>query len=155
MAMPPTKVEQVERLMRALMMRESELQSTEETLRRTTVRRASLQAAIGDLRTTIAQLIGDEDVPAEVLARAPPEVQRLALAEHRQRADGTLLERVLGYVNGTPRMVEAPEVSQALSISVDNVRTVLSKLKARGQIARFETGTYCSLAHANKIRGEP
>jgi hypothetical protein len=154
-SMPPSKFEQVERLIRALVVREGELAASDEVVRKATLRSESLRAAIRDLRATIEQLISDGGVPAEILARAPLEIQRLAADPMRLRTEGTLLARVLAFVESLPRAVEAAEISQALGIHVDSVRTVLSKLKARGQIERLETGQYCSMQHAHDIRGEP
>ncbi len=148
--MAPTKTEQIESLARALVRRQDELRANEEMIEKAKLRSSSLEQAIRDLRATIAQLVGEGDAPQEVLDRA----QRIANIPTAD-TEGTLLERVLAYVNKVPRTVEAREIAQALGITLDGTRTVLSKLKARGEIARFEPGVYSSLRHANTIRGEP
>ena len=57
--MASSKVEQVERLVRALMARQAELQANDEVIKRAQFRSDSLRAAVADLRATIAKLIGD------------------------------------------------------------------------------------------------
>ena len=155
--MPPSKPEQVEKLMRALFAREAELKANEDLVQRATLRSQSLRAAIADLRATIASLLGeapakgtDDRAPhsaPDTSSRTPELVPRPGLA----RTGGTILVRILAYLDATPRVSDARTVAQALDVNIDVVRTTLSKLYARGFIARPQPGQYCSLQYAQEI----
>jgi hypothetical protein len=155
--MPPSKIEQVQRLIRARDVREEELRASDEIARKATLRSHTLRAAIADLTKTIEELIGPGEVPPEVLANAAPEVQRLARDDPPRGTEGTLLYRVLAYVQSVPGSVDAREVSKALGTNIDGVRTALSKLTLRGQIDRLGggRGRYCSVQHGDSSCGEP
>jgi hypothetical protein len=154
--MPPSKPEQVEKLMRALFAREAELKANEDLVQRATLRSQSLRAAIADLRATIASLLGeaaqgtDDRAPTgapDTSSKTPEMVPRPGLA----RTGGTILVRILAYLDATPRVSDARTVAQALDVNIDVVRTTLSKLHARGFIARPQSGQYCSLQYAQEI----
>jgi hypothetical protein len=148
--MAPTKVEQVERLVRALIARESELKANEEVIKRATFRSESLRTAIADLRTTIANFIGDKS-DATVSAPLPPPAPEVESHPGLARTEGTILARVANHLDLAQRVFDATEIAQALGIGVDVVRTTLSKMYARGLIARVGSGEYCSLQHAHDI----
>jgi hypothetical protein len=151
--MPPSKLEQVERLTRALVAREAELRANEEIVKRATFRSTSLRAAIADLRATLAALIGD-DATAEA-PPLPPMVHGLTGAPESgqlpSNSGGTILKRITAYLETEPRAFEALEIAQQLGIRDDVVRTSLSKLYARGRIARPVPGAYCSLLHVEEV----
>lgn len=147
-----SKLEQVERLTRALVAREVEYQANEDVLKRATVRRHSLKAAITDLRATIAGLLGEAArEPAPELS--PAVMQALSGSPGTHRIEGTILERVSAYLDSEARVFSAQEIAQGLGLGVDVVRTSLSKLFARQSIQRFGAGEYCSLKYAKLIAG--
>ena len=154
--MLPSKPEQVEKLMRALFAREAELKANEDLVQRATLRSQSLRAAIADLRATIASLLGEAAQATDDRAtggapdtssKTPEMVPRPGLA----RTGGTILVRILAYLDAAPRVSDARTVAQALDVNIDAVRTTLSKLHARGFIARPQPGQYCSLQYAQEI----
>ncbi len=153
--MPPSKPEQVEKLMRALFAREAELKANEDLVQRATLRSQSLRAAIADLRATIASLLGeaaqgtddsDHHGAPDTSSKTPEMVPRPGLA----RTGGTI-SCAPGLLDATPRVSDARTVAQALDVNIDVVRTTLSKLHARGFIARPQSGQYCSLQYAQEI----
>jgi hypothetical protein len=155
--MASSKVEQVERLVRALMARQAELQANDEVIKRAQFRSDSLRAAVADLRATIAKLIGDtsfKDASAVLPAPAPLSEPGLGPQPELARTEGTILVRVQTLLDGTPRFFDATEIAQAVGVGVDVVRTTLSKLYSRGLIARRSAGEYCSLQHAHNIDAE-
>lgn len=159
--MAPSKLEQAERLFRALAAREAELKANDEIVRKATFRSQSLRTAIKELRTTIATLIGDtsgEEVSAPLALTAPegpqPQPETDPHPAALARPDGTIVARVAAYLEAEPRAFDATEIAQALGLGVNVVRTTLSKLHARGSIARRSPGEYCSVQYAHDIGAE-
>ena len=127
----PKKSERVERLMRALLVREGEQKVAVEVERRATIRRESLDHAVRDLRATIQRLV-DEDIDDgfdETVLKAPD-------------ADGTIRQRIIAFVEDQGRAVSANEISQGIDERVEVVRSTLSKMFIAGEIARPVTGKY-------------
>ena len=158
--MPLTKLEKVEGLARALLVRQAELKANEEVVRKATLRSESLRAAIADLRKTLAELI--EEVPSKNASAAPSreDSPELPLECEEISADvlapieGTIIERVAAHLE-TAQRAYASEIAQTLGIRVEVVRTTLSKLHAKGRVRRLGGGEYCSLAfvHADDVAG--
>jgi predicted transcriptional regulator of viral defense system len=65
---------------------------------------------------------------------------------------GTIAGRILAYLDAEGRSVDANEVSQAIGVNIDVVRTTLSKLFNRGAIARPKVGLYRSLLAEHEHR---
>ena len=147
--MAESKFDRVERLMRALHVREEELKAARDAERRAAFRLESLEAAVRDLRETIRRLV-EEDVQVDE--------RQIDDAEHEPPSAapaGTIAQRILAYLDTERRSVEANEIGQALGVSVDVIRTTLSKLFARGAVARPKVGMYRSLLteHEHRSRG--
>lgn len=151
--MAPTKFEQAQRLFSALQVREEELRANEEVVKRATFRSQSLRAAIAELRTTIATLLGDASLPP-LPPEAPPTPEK-GPQSPLPRTDGTIIARVAAHLETEPRAFDATEIAQSIEVGVDVVRTTLSKMYGRGLIGRLAPGQYCTLerAHAVKASG--
>lgn len=139
--MSEKKSDRVERLMRALLVREGELKVAEDVERRAKVRRASLEQAVNDLRGTVRRLI-DEDVDDSVAAEL--EADALSTPDAIPTEE-TIGNRILDLLEAEPRALDANEISQSLGVTVPVTRSTLSKLHARGKVARPQPGFYRSL----------
>lgn len=144
------KFERIDKLMRALLVREGELKVAEDVFRRAEARRASLDAAVKDLRATVRRLIEDEtfveDPSLELPTAEDPSASSPGTA-------GTIASRVVAFLEAEERTVEASEVAQALGVNLDTARTTLSKLFAKGSVSRPRVGMYCSLSSEHEARG--
>jgi len=138
------KYERIEKLMRAVLVREGELRVATAAARRAEIRRASLEAAVTELRETVRKLIEGENVPED-----PPSAALEAThyeAGESGATNTTIADRVLAFVDGEGRTVEAADVAQTLGVNIDTARTTLSKLHAKGILARPKPGLYRSLS---------